>query len=125
MKKLIFAISFAFIGMLAMNAQEIKFEKELIDYGEIKQGADGNRVFKFKNTGNKPLLIQDVTTTCGCTIPEYPKTAIAPGATGEIKVHYDTKRLNSFSKTITVMSNAVETGRVILRIKGKVLGEDI
>lgn len=121
MKKLIYTFAFAMIGLVAVSAQEIAFEQDVIDYGEITQGDNGSKVFTFKNTGDKPLILSRVKPTCGCTIAEYPKEPIAPGESGEIKVGYDTKRLNAFNKTIEVHSNAVESGRKILRIKGKIL----
>lgn len=120
MKKLFYTFAFALIGFAAMNAQEITFEEEVIDYGEVAKGADGARAFTFTNTGDKPLIIKRVKPSCGCTVADYPKEPIAPGESGEINVSYDTNRVNAFSKTIEVHSNAVESGRKILRIKGKV-----
>ncbi|NJW55686.1 DUF1573 domain-containing protein, partial [Salinimicrobium oceani] len=81
MKKLIAIAIFVFAGF-AVQAQEtarIEFKSEVIDYGEIQKGSDGVRVFEFTNTGNVPLVITDVTSSCGCTIPEKPKDPIAPG----------------------------------------------
>ncbi|QAR30488.1 DUF1573 domain-containing protein [Ornithobacterium rhinotracheale] len=120
MKKLLFAVSFALVGLTAASAQEITFEKETIDYGEVAKGANGERVFVFTNTGDKPLIIKKVQTSCGCTAAEYPKPTevIAPGAKGQIKVRYNTNLPDSFNKSITVLSNAVQNGRKILRIKG-------
>jgi len=122
MKKLIAIALFVFAGY-AVQAQEtakIEFKSEVIDYGEIEKGSDGVRVFEFKNTGNVALVITDVTSSCGCTIPEKPKDPIAPGETGEIKVKYDTKRVGPIRKTITVYSNADVPAKSI-KIKGKVL----
>lgn len=122
MKKLIAIAIFIFAGF-AVQAQEtakIEFKSDVIDYGEIMKGSDGVRVFEFTNTGNVPLVITDVTSSCGCTIPEKPKDPIAPGETGEIKVKYDTQRVGPIRKTITVYSNAQEPAKSI-KIKGKVL----
>ncbi|MBR9913849.1 MAG: DUF1573 domain-containing protein [Algicola sp.] len=101
-------------------AGTLTFETDIIDYGKIPHKADGVRVFSFKNTGNAPVVISNVKTSCGCTVPTYPKTAIMPGDTGEISVKYATNRVGVFSKTITVMSNASESKK-LLRIKGEVL----
>jgi hypothetical protein len=101
------------------NAPEIVFESEVVDYGTIQQGADGNRVFVFKNTGKEPLILTNVKASCGCTTPNYTRTPIAPGEKGEIAVHYDTNRMGQFHKTITVQSNAKSSTKVIT-IKGKV-----
>jgi len=115
-----------FVGLLSLgvSAQEkvakIEFETEVIDYGTIEKGSDGVRVFKFTNTGNAPLIISKVKSTCGCTVPKKPDGPIMPGETGEISVKYDTNRVNPIRKTITVTSNA-ETPSVALKIKGLVI----
>ena len=101
---------------------EIKFTETIIDYGIIENGEDGNRIFKFENTGNSPLVFTRIFSSCGCTIPKKPEKPILPGETGEIQVSYDTKRTGIFQKAITVISNA-KTANVILRIKGEVLPE--
>ena len=101
------------------NMPVITFESETIDYGTIPWDADGNREFKFKNTGKEPLIISEVQRSCGCTTPEAPKDPIKPGESGIIKVHYDTKRIGNFEKTITVISNARPPAKRIF-IKGVV-----
>jgi hypothetical protein len=101
------------------NAPEIAFESETHDYGTIKQGADGTCEFKFKNTGKEPLIISNAKGSCGCTVPTYPKEPIMKGQTGVIKVHYDTKRVGAFTKTVTINSNA-KTDTKVLTIKGVV-----
>lgn len=98
----------------------IKFETEVIDYGTIEQHSDGSRLFTFTNEGDAPLVITNVKTSCGCTVPSYSKAPILPGETGELKIKYDTKRLGAFTKTITVSSNA-EDGNKILKIKGNIV----
>ena len=97
-----------------------EFETEIIDYGAIAQNSDGNRAFVFKNIGNAPIIISEVKTSCGCTIPSKPTKPIMPGETGEIEVKYATSRLGGFSKTLTVISDASESKKII-RIKGNVL----
>lgn len=119
-------ITILFIGLISfsVNAQEkvakIEFKTETIDYGTIEKGADGVRVFEFTNTGDAPLIVSKVTSSCGCTVPKWSKEAILPGESGEIQVKYDTKRVNPIRKTITVISNA-ETPTVALKIKGLVV----
>ncbi|MDO6760280.1 DUF1573 domain-containing protein [Tamlana sp. 2_MG-2023] len=116
-------ITILFIGLisLSVNAQaKIQFESDTIDYGTVEKGSDGVRVFKFTNTGNEPLIISKVSSSCGCTIPKKPKDPILPGKKGEIEVKYDTNRVNPIRKTITVISNA-ETPTVALKIKGLVV----
>lgn len=102
------------------NAPEISFETEVHDFGVMKQGADGSYAFKFKNTGKEPLIISNAQGSCGCTVPTYPKDQpIAPGASGVIKVTYDTQRIGAFTKTVSISSNA-KTAQKTLTIKGRV-----
>lgn len=98
----------------------ISFETEIIDYGTVEQHSDGMRLFTFTNEGDAPLLITNVKTSCGCTVPNYSKAPILPGESGELKIKYDTKRLGAFTKTITVTSNA-QGGNKILKIKGTIV----
>ena len=112
---------------LNLRAQEqttgpaIEFTSQVVDYGEIERGSDGIRRFEFTNTGNQPLVISKVYSSCGCTIPKKPEAPIAPGDKGEIQVKYDTNRVGPIRKTITVNSNATSTPIVSLKIKGTVL----
>ena len=123
MKKIFTVLLLCFITA-QLSAQEktakIEFETTVIDYGTIEKGADGVRVFKFKNTGNAPLVVTSVKSSCGCTVPKKPEAPVLPGETGEIEVKYDTKRVNPIRKTITVTSNA-DTPTVALKIKGNVI----
>jgi hypothetical protein len=100
-----------------MNAQEFKFEKETIDYGKINKGANGERTFVFTNIGEQPLIIENIKSSCGCTVPKNPEGPVMPGEKGEIKVSYDTKRVGGFSKSITIFSNAKKS-RKMIKIKG-------
>lgn len=101
------------------NAPDAVYVNEVLDYGTIEYDSDGTREFKFKNTGKEPLIIYSATGSCGCTVPTAPKEPIKPGETGIIKVHYDTKRVGSFEKTVTVASNG-KTASKTLKIKGTV-----
>ena len=91
---------------------------------KIAKGSDGVRVFEFTNTGSEALVISDVKSSCGCTVPEKPKGPIAPGETGQIKVKYDTKRVGPIRKTVTVYSNAIEAIKA-LKIKGEVIDKSV
>ena len=97
----------------------IDFESKVVDYGVLENKADGARKFVFKNNGSEPLVIKNAKGSCGCTVPTWPREPIAPGATGEIGVNYDTKRVGVFTKTITLTTNA-DKKPVILTIKGEV-----
>jgi hypothetical protein len=93
------------------------FQKSEHDFGSIEQGTPQETVFAFTNTGNAPLIITNATSSCGCTIPAYPKnTPIAPGESGEIVVNFNGSGLNQVTKTITVTANT-EKASEILRIK--------
>ncbi len=131
MKKVLFSLFMMFVAATASSAlyaqtstqsgAQIEFSKEVHDYGTIKYGADGTCTFEFKNTGNSPLIIQNAKGSCGCTVPEWPKEPIAPGAKGTITVRYDTKRPGAINKSVTIQSNAVNEPTATLRIKGNVL----
>ncbi len=97
------------------------FESETIDYGTIAHNAEPNRQFVFTNNGNKPLIITNTQGSCGCTVPTTPKEPIAPGAKGVIGVRYATDRVGTFTKTVTVTSNAEGQPTKVLTIKGTVL----
>lgn len=116
MKTIYILLVIGFIS-LTTSAQEFNFESEIINYGKINKGSNGERTFVFTNIGDKPLIIKNVRSSCGCTIPKKPENPIMPGKKGEIKVSYDTKRVGGFSKSITIYSNAKNT-RKIIRIKG-------
>ena len=131
MKKVILSLIVMFIAALSMNkavaqtekGAKIEFAKETHDYGTIKNGADGTCSFEFKNTGNEPLIISMAKGSCGCTVPEWPKEPIAPGAKGVIGVKYATDRVGPFTKTVTVSSNAAGQPTKVLTIKGTVLAD--
>lgn len=119
-------ITILFFGLLSIGvfAQDkvakIEFKTDTIDYGTIEKGADGLRTFEFTNTGDAPLIISDVKSSCGCTVPKWTKEPIMPGQSGEIQVKYDTNRVSPIRKTVTVISNAA-TPTVALKIKGTVV----
>jgi len=120
MNKIILIAVIALISFTANAQAKIKFKTETIDYGQIAKGSDGVRVFEFTNIGNADLIIQDVKSSCGCTVPVKPKDPVAPGKTGVIKVKYDTQRVGKIRKTVTVYSNATEAIKA-LKIKGEVM----
>ncbi|MCQ2093928.1 MAG: DUF1573 domain-containing protein [Bacteroidaceae bacterium] len=111
MSLLIVAMMLLTVNAYADKKPEIKFEKTTIDFGTFSQD-DPIRtcVFKFTNVGKGKLVINYVHTACGCTVAEYPKDFINPGATGEIKVTYDGtgKMPGKFRKYVQVFSNCKE-----------------
>ena len=126
MKKIVIIALIAFVGLVQqVNAQaKIEFKTDIIDYGEIAKGSDGLRIFEFTNTGNAPLIVSNVKSSCGCTVPSKPDGPVAPGESSTIEVKYDTKRIGPIRKTVTVYSNA-DQPIVSLKIKGKVLSTDV
>lgn len=107
------------------NAAEMKFETEVLDFGNVKFDANGVREFKVKNVGKSPLTISNVQGQCGCTSttidgkPGWPQEPILPGKTASIKVKYDTKRPGPFEKNVTITSNSKEPSKLV-KIKGVV-----
>ncbi|HLO91823.1 MAG: DUF1573 domain-containing protein [Chloroflexota bacterium] len=102
------------------NAADISFTKLVHDYGTIFVGGDGNCEFEFTNTGKEPLILSNVKSSCGCTVPSWPKEPILPGKKETIKVKYDTNRIGPINKTITVSSNA-KNDPVVLKITGNIV----
>ena len=135
MKKAVLTLSLVLLAMIGFNgfAQEgqsvvggsedgpkISLDKEVHDYGTIENGANGTCVFKVTNTGNAPLIISMCKGSCGCTVPQCPKQPIAPGGTADITVKYDTKRPGPINKSVTITSNAINSGSKVIRIRGNV-----
>ncbi len=125
---LLIAMAFVFAAAAQIdNAEKVKkskepeitFESLVHDYGQIMQGDNGVCEFVFKNTGKADLLLTNCRSSCGCTVPEWPKDPIPAGKKATIKVKYNTNRIGAINKTITVESNAVNN-RVVLTIKGNV-----
>ena len=127
MKKAIVFMVMMFIASLTIQAQDkpatskdsIVFAATTHDYGTIVQSSDGSCVFAFTNKGKAPIVLNDVRASCGCTVPEWTRTPVAPGEKGSIKVTYNTNNIGAFTKSITVNSNAVNSPLVLI-IKGTV-----
>lgn len=125
MRKLLLLVAVLGLSSVSFGQAKIEFmaKDNTIDYGTVSKDSDsGMRSFEFKNTGNQPLIITNVQSTCGCTVPSKPTEPIMPGKTGKIDVKYNMAP-GAIRKTITVESNAVnyEGGRVPLKIKGEVI----
>lgn len=129
MKKVLLSLAVMFVTVLGTNkvvAQEvtngaqIKFAKDIHDYGNVEYGGNGQCTFEFTNTGNAPLIISNAKGSCGCTVPSWPKEPVAPGATASLSVKYDTKRPGAINKSVTITSNASNSPTKVVRIKGTV-----
>lgn len=88
------------------NMAKIVFDETVFDFGEVDEGAIIEHTFKFTNTGKAPLLITGARSTCGCTIPEWPKEPIPPGEVGELNVVFKTEgKKERQRKPVTVSAN--------------------
>ena len=95
---------------------KVEFEESSYDFGTIDQGTHVEHLFRFKNTGDAPLMIVDAKSSCGCTVPEWTKDPIAPGDSGELLVKFNGSGQNQVSKTVTLTTNT-EKGTETLTIK--------
>lgn len=135
MKKVLFSVAATLFVSLAVMAQNVSvsnapaanpnapvitFEKTTHDYGTLYKGGDGTCEFKFTNTGVEPLILSNCTSSCGCTVPDWPREPILKGKSAVVKVKYDTNRLGPINKTVTVTSNA-NNSPVQLRIVGNII----
>jgi hypothetical protein len=98
----------------------ISLDKEMHDYGTVKQGANGECLFTVTNTGDAPLIISQCAGSCGCTVPKCETSPILPGASSTIPVVYDMKRVGPINKSVTIHSNATNAPSKIITIKGTV-----
>jgi hypothetical protein len=102
----------------------MEFETIDHDFGTIKEGDVVEYTYKFKNTGDAPLIIQGAQGSCGCTVPDWTKEAIAVGATGFVKAKFDSNgKQNTQNKTVTVTANTWPK-QTVLRFKAMVLPKD-
>ncbi len=123
MKKNLFVI---FVSLLVActsttnnNDAVIKFDKEKYDFGKISYKKEATCTFEFSNSKNSILIIYDVKTSCGCTVPEWTKAPIRIGKKGELKIKYDAAYSGIFHKTVEVFYNGPNSP-AILEIKGEV-----
>ena len=87
------------------------------DFGTMEEGDAVTHIFSFTNTGSEPLILDKCKGSCGCTVPQCPKEPIAPGASGEIEVKFNSKgKKNNQTKTVTINANT-DPGQTILKIK--------
>lgn len=119
----------AFSQQLAMNTRPVfalapekaafNWTKTVYDFGKIKVGVPVTYEFAFTNAGEVPLIISTVQASCGCTVTEYTKDPIEPGAEGYVKATYNAAHVGQFTKTVTVNANTAD-GVAKLTITGEV-----
>ncbi|RYD82119.1 MAG: DUF1573 domain-containing protein [Sphingobacteriales bacterium] len=129
MKNSIFILLLSFVTLTSAVKKEeipapaITFETLSHDFGTLKQDEiTQDYVFTFKNTGNAPLIINEVEKPCGCTHPEWSKEPVMPGKTGYVSVRFSAKGqpIGVFRKTLNVYSNINQERTPILMIKGSI-----
>jgi len=107
-------------GEKKSSSAEMTFEHKEYDFGKITQGDKVNHDFKFRNTGDADLIISYARGSCGCTVPEYPKTPIKAGESGVIKVSFNSAgKSGEVEKTVTLSCNTKE-GNEVLTIKANI-----
>lgn len=100
------------------GAPIISFDRIEHDFGTVNEGTIVETTFVITNTGKSNLVVTDAQVTCGCTVPAWPKKPVAPGATAEVKVKFDTRgKTNKQSKSVTLFTNT-EKGREVVILKG-------
>lgn len=105
------------------NKPEFNFDQEEFQFGTVKQGEAVTHEFTFVNVGAEPLIITEAHGSCGCTVPQYPKTPIKNGEKGSIKVTFNTAGKQGMQdKTVTITSNA-KTSPKVIHVKGTVLSK--
>ena len=132
MKK-VFLFATALVFSLAVMAQAqtaqvkaddvVKFTTEKHDFGKIKQGVPVTYYFEFKNISDKPVVVENASASCGCTIPEKPEKPIGPGETGKIKVQYNAAAVAPFNKDVYIKLAGVDQQKVV-HITGEVIASE-
>ncbi|TVR87534.1 MAG: DUF1573 domain-containing protein [Saprospirales bacterium] len=112
-------------GVDTAAGPELTFDQEIIHFDTVKLGDVVERVFEFTNTGKSPLWISNARSTCGCTVPDFPKEPIAPGERGEILVRFNTADRPEYQdRPVTIYANTIP-GRTVVRLQGYVLDPDL
>src|ERR1700722_3978754 len=130
MKKTLLLIIYGLFMAFALNAQStvlkpsapsadpkediLQLKESGYSFGKIPQGRPVIHVFEIVNTGTKPLMLENVQASCGCTTPEWSREAISPGATASIKVGYNAYAEGHFNKTVTIFYNNGQTKALII-----------
>lgn len=105
-------------AQISMGTAIIEFDTKDYDFGTVEEGKIVEGIFKISNKGKTDLVITNASASCGCTVPEWPKEAIKPGDSGELKFSFNSRgRTGKQSKTITLLTNTAE-GTETLRIGG-------
>lgn len=107
-----------------VNIAKFAFAESHHDFGEVMEGEIVTHVFHFENVGKQPLVISNARSTCGCTVPEWPKDPIAPGEKGQIEVKFNTRgKGNTQRKPVTITANTYPSSTVVY-LEGKVIRKE-
>ncbi|MDP3642553.1 MAG: DUF1573 domain-containing protein [Bacteroidota bacterium] len=106
-------------GTVSHNDASISFSNDKYDFGTIPYKKEATYSFEFSNSGKTMLIINNIKTSCGCTVPEWSKEPIRPGRKGQITIKYGAEYPGVFHKTIDVIYNGLES-HYSLEIKGEV-----
>ena len=124
MKKLFLfatALMFSVAVMAQTKADDVaKFNTESHSFGKIKQNVPVTYFFEIKNISDKPLVVENASASCGCTVPEKPEQPIAPGATAKLKVIYNAATVGPIAKDVYVKFAGIDQQKV-LHITGEVV----
>ncbi|MEO1260734.1 MAG: DUF1573 domain-containing protein [Bacteroidota bacterium] len=135
MKKSILFFSFCLVVAFSLNAQSIPapptgptttvtFDEPVFEFGQITQGEKVQHIYRFTNTGTQPLVISNAKGSCGCTVPSWPKSPVAPGETAAIVAEFNSKgKMGKQTKTITITANT-DPPQTMLKIKGEIYQAD-
>lgn len=116
-------LSLISLSVWSQSGPKIKLDANEVNYGTIEQNSEPFRTLKFKNVGNEPLIIKSARGNCGCTVPTWPREAIMPGETNELKIKYSTDRIGPINKKVTLTTNEPENENThYISIVGNVLG---
>ena len=127
MKKIALFASALVFGLVAMAQTKsdniVKFNTEKHDFGKIKQGVPVTYYFEIKNTSDKPIVVENASASCGCTVPEKPEKPINPGGTGKVKVQYNAATVGPFKKDVIIKLAGIDQPKTV-QIVGEVLAND-
>lgn len=126
---IVYIFCFLFVSTIDANSQsknankrpKITFEQTYFDYGTIIEGESGVAVFNIKNEGNLPLIINNITASCGCIVSAWSKEQVLPGQKSQIKVIYNTNIIGEIKRSVTVTTNDPNQTRIVLILTGKVI----
>src|SRR5699024_5938762 len=105
----------------AATGGKIEFDEPIFDFGQVKEGEVVEQIYSYTNTGTAPVILSQVSASCGCTTPSYTQTPVLPGQSGEIKVSFDSDgQVGKQQKIVTIASNA-ENKVTTIQLRGEVL----